>query len=74
MMGIYLTRTLKSFVLTASSNEAQKIFILVIIVVQVIIAWFLGALADWRSPVNSSMFPTISHLQVDEIVEASLEG
>ena len=73
-MGIYLIRTLKSFVMTASTNEIQKIFILVIIVLQVIIAWFLGSLADWRSPINSSMLPTISHLQVDEIVAANLEG
>jgi len=74
MMGIYLIRTLRAFISTASSSEIQKIFILVIIVVQVFIAWFLGALADWRSPVNSSILPTISHLQVDEIVEATLEG
>ena len=50
MSGIFFVRSVRDIVLSGSGvgDKRSQIFLVVIIISQIVVAWFLGSLADWK--------------------------
>jgi len=54
MIGIFFVRSIRDIVLVHGdlANKGRQIFLVVIVASQILIAWFMGSLADWSSTSN----------------------
>lgn len=73
MIGIFLVRSMRDFLLVGGHGDTRRqIFLFGIVIAQVFLAWFMGSLADWSS--NQNVVEEVVATVRDAAVEASEEG
>merc|ERR1712137_688912 len=70
LVGIFFVRSVRDVVLIPGGGVGDKrrqIFLVGIVVTQILVAWFLGSLADWSSTHQDQMFNAIRNVAVEGV-------